>query len=106
MGSGQKAVKETRLPETGKQLCCLPSAYCLLLSAFCFLLVTRLEPVTYPGLGKNVFWVGRIRLELFAQLADEYSEVFSLFGVIAAPDFGEQGAMCQDLARVANKEGE
>src|SRR5678809_1344280 len=85
--------------------CVLPSGSCLLPTAFCFLpfcasLVARLESVTDPRLGEDVFWVGRIRLELFAKLSDKDAEIFSLFSVIAAPDRAEQFVMGEYGARM------
>src|SRR6188474_2584981 len=82
----------------------LPSALRLL--PCCAYLVTRLESVTDPGLGENVLWVGGIRLELLAQLADEDAQIFSLFSVIAAPDRAEQLVVGEHCTRVLNHEKE
>jgi hypothetical protein len=65
-------------------------------------LFARIKTVADPWLGKNVFWIGRIGFELFAQLADEDPELFSLFSVIAAPDCAQQLVMGEHRARMLN----
>ena len=86
-------------------VCCLLFAVCCLLFA-----VSRLgagiKAVTDPGLSQDVFRVGRIRFQLFAQLADEDSEIFGLFSVVTAPDGAEQFVVSEHRAGMLNHKKE
>src|SRR5205085_11760106 len=56
------------------------------------------EAITDPRLCQNVLRSGRIRLDLFAQLADEDAQVFGLLDVVAARDGRKQRAMREHFA--------
>ena len=55
------------------------------------------EAISDPRFGENIARLGRIRFDLFAQVANEDAEVLGLIRIVAAPDFREQRAMRQDL---------
>src|SRR5262249_46024538 len=63
----------------------------------------RFEAITDPGLSEDVTGRGSIGLELFAQLADKYAQVFDLLGAMTSPDRSQQGTMSDDLSRMAGE---
>ena len=61
------------------------------------------KPVADPRLGADVFGLRRIFFDLFAELADKNAQVFGLLGKIAAPDRGQDRAVGDDLAAIAEE---
>ena len=53
-----------------------------------------------PWFGENILRRSGISFDFFAQLPNEDAQIFSLLGVIAAPDCAEQGAMRDDFAAI------
>ena len=45
-----------------------------------------LEAVADPGFGEDVFGLGGVGFEFFAELVDDDTEVFGFFAVVGAPD--------------------
>ena len=65
-----------------------------------------LEAVTDSGFGQKVFGLGRVILELLAQVADIDAQVMAALDVGRAPDFAQQVALGQYLAGVAEQGGQ
>ena len=57
-----------------------------------------LEAVANPGFGEDVFWLGGVGFEFFAELVDYDAEIFGFFAVVGAPDSLEQAAVREGLA--------
>jgi len=66
-------------------------------------LLARIKTISDPGLGKNISWLGRIWLYLFAKLPNENTQIFVLLDIIAAPDSAEQHSMGQNLSRMSRQ---
>lgn len=66
----------------------------------------RTKSITNPRFGKNEARIRRIGFDFFAELADEYSQIFMLLREISSPDRAEQRAMCEDFACVPHKMGQ
>src|SRR5262249_6171504 len=55
----------------------------------------RLEPVSHPRLGPDIFRLRGIAFNLLAQLVDNHTKILSLFAVFRAPHRLKQPAMCK-----------
>ena len=67
-------------------------------------LFAGLKAIANPRFGENIPRLGGIKLDFLAEMANEHAQVFSLVGVVSAPDFGEQLTVHEDFSRVADKE--
>src|SRR5947208_1354700 len=63
----------------------------------------RIESISYPGLGDEIPRVGRIRLELLAQLTEEDAQVLRLLLRGLSPYRLQQNSMRDDAVRVARE---
>src|SRR5712672_426738 len=61
----------------------------------------RIEPISHPGLGHEIAWIRRIRLQLLSQLPHEYPQILRLFLRRLAPDGFKKRGMREDTIRVA-----
>src|SRR5271166_3267936 len=61
---------------------------------------SRLEAVSYPRLGENIFRRAGFGLQLLAQLADEDAQIFVLLDTVASPNRVEDRTVGQHFARV------
>ena len=63
-----------------------------------------LEVVAHPGFGENIFRLGRVGFDLFAELVDDNAEVFGFFAVVGTPDGLQEATVCQGFAFVGDEE--
>src|ERR1035441_3726125 len=61
------------------------------------------EAVAYPGLGEDVFRLGGVGLDLFAQLVDEDAQVLGLVAVVRTPHGLQELAMGHGTAGVRHQ---
>src|ERR1043165_1619113 len=67
-------------------------------------LFAGLKAIANPWIGENIPRLGWIKLDFHAEMANEHAQVFSLVGVVSAPDFCEQLTAREDFSRVVDKE--
>src|SRR2546421_10487489 len=61
------------------------------------------EAITDPRFGEDVDGVAWVWFDLLAQLGDKDAQIFGLLGCVAAPDGGEQRAVREHAARMAQQ---
>src|SRR6266566_4517951 len=46
----------------------------------------QMEAITYPGLGDEIFRIGRVLFDLLAQLIDEHPQILYLIAIVRPPN--------------------
>src|ERR1700722_7398512 len=64
----------------------------------------RLETIANPWFCQNEARMRGVRFNLFSQLIDHYTKIFSLFPIVRAPNSLQQAAMRQRLALIGDQE--
>src|SRR5271154_5150660 len=61
------------------------------------------KPVAYPGLGQNIFWPRRLRLDFLSELIHRHPQILRLVAVIRPPNRLQQTAVRKRLALMSPK---